>query len=271
MKRLWSTAVAVAFVLITAGVSFSAVQPVVVGVDVTGNQEVVSEHILGVVGTKAGDQLSSEQIQQDIDTIYGLGFFSYVDVGVVEQFGGVFVEFRVQENPVVQDIRFSGNTVFTADELMEVVFTRPGSVFNRVFFRHDLQRIGEKYEKAGYVLVRVEDVGIRDGIVDVRILEPKIGDIVIQGNKKTKTQVIRREFKLQPGDLFNATVMRHSLNKLNQMGFFEDVSVGLEPTEDPSAVNIILTVEEGKTARVGLTIGHGSESGWTGGAMYEEL
>jgi len=271
VKRLWSTAVAVAFVLITAGVSFSAVQPVVVGVDVTGNQEVVSEHILGVVGTKAGDQLSSEQIQQDIDTIYGLGFFSYVDVGVVEQFGGVFVEFRVQENPIVQDILFTGNTVFSADELMEVVFTRPGSVFNRVFFRHDLQRIGEKYEKAGYVLVRVEDVGIRDGIVDVRILEPKIGDIVIQGNKKTKTQVIRREFKLQPGDLFNATVMRHSLNKLNQMGFFEDVSVGLEPTEDPSAVNIILTVEEGKTARVGLTIGHGSESGWTGGAMYEEL
>lgn len=271
VKRLWSTAVAVAFVLITAGVSFSAVQPVVVGVDVTGNQEVVSEHILGVVGTKAGDQLSSEQIQQDIDTIYGLGFFSYVDVGVVEQFGGVFVEFRVQENPVVQDIRFSGNTVFTADELMEVVFTRPGSVFNRVFFRHDLQRIGEQYEKAGYVFVQVQDVGIQDGIIDVRVLEPKVGEVIIQGNRKTKTHVIDREFKLKTGDLFNSTILRHSLKKLNQLGFLEDVRVGFEPTPDPEVVNIILTVEEGKSSRVSLTVGHGSESGWSGGAAWEEL
>ena len=271
VKRLWSTAVAVAFVLITAGVSFSAVQPVVVGVDVTGNQEVVSEHILGVVGTKAGDQLSSEQIQQDIDTIYGLGFFSYVDVGVVEQFGGVFVEFRVQENPVVQDIRFSGNTVFTADELMEVVFTRPGSVFNRVFFRHDLQRIGEKYEKAGYVFVQVQDVGIQDGVIDVMILEPKIGEVIIQGNTKTKTHVLRREIKLQEGDLFNAIILRHSINKLNQLGFLEDIRVGFEPTPNPEVVNIVLTVEEGKTSRISFSIGHGSQSGWTGGAAYEEI
>jgi len=271
VKRVWAAAVAVACVLFTAGISFSAVQPVVVGVDVTGNREVVSEHILGVVGTKAGDQFNPEQIQQDIDTIYGLGFFSYVDVGVIEQFGGVFVEFRVQENPIVQDIRFSGNTVFTADELMEVVFTRPGAVFNRVFFRHDLQRIGEKYERAGYVFVQVQDVGIQDGVIDVRILEPKIGEVIIQGNKKTKTHVIEREFNLKSGDLFNATILRHSINKLQQRELFEDVRVGFEPTEDPETVNIVLTVEEGKTARVSFSMGHGSSSGWTGGAAYEEL
>lgn len=270
MKRVWVTALALSFVLIISGVSTSAAQPLVVGVGVTGNQEVVTEHILGVVGTKVGENLDTEQIQQDIEIIYGLGFFSLVDVNITSQSGGVYVDYMVQENPIVEEIRFSGNTVFTGEELMEVVFTVPGSVFNRVFFRHDMQRIGEKYEKAGYVLVRIEDVGIQDGIVDVRILEPTVGDVIIQGNKKTKTEVIRREFKLQSGDLFNATLMRHSLNRINQLGFFEDVNVGLEPTDDPSKVNIVLTVEEGKTARVGLSIGHGSESGWTGGATYEE-
>ncbi|MDT8284624.1 MAG: POTRA domain-containing protein, partial [Thermovirgaceae bacterium] len=271
MKRVWIAAIAVSFVLVMAGVSLSAVQPVVVGVGVAGNQEVVSEHILAVVGTKAGDQISQKQIQDDIETIYGLGFFALVDVSVTQQSGGVYVEFQVSENPVIEEIRFTGNTVFTAEELMEVVFTRPGAVFNRVFFRHDLQRISEKYEKAGYVMIRIEDVGLEGGIVDVRILEPVVGEVIIQGNKKTKTEVVRREFKLQPGDLFNATIMRHSLNKLNQLGFFEDVSVGFEPTGDPGKINIILTVEEGKTARVGLSIGHGSESGFTGGATYEEI
>ncbi len=271
VKRVWIAAIAVSFVLVMAGVSLSAVQPVVVGVGVSGNQEVVSEHILTVVGTKAGDQISQKQIQDDIETIYGLGFFSLVDVSITQQSGGVFVEFQVSENPVVNEIRFTGNTVFTAEELMEVVFTRPGAVFNRVFFRHDLQRISEKYEKAGYVFVNIQDVGIEAGVIDVRILEPRIGEIIIQGNKKTKTEVISREFKLQPGDLFNATIMRHSIKKLNQLGFLEDVKVGFEPTEDPEKVNIILTVEEGKSARVSLTLGHGSDSGWSGGVAYEEL
>ena len=258
------------FVLVLVGVSLSAVEPVVVGVGVAGNQEVVSEHILGVVGTKAGDQISQQQIQEDIEIIYGLGFFSLVDASVTQQGGGVYVEYQVTENPVVQEIRFTGNTVFTPEELMQVVFTQPGAVFNRVFFRNDLQRIGEKYEKAGYVMTRIEDVGVEGGIINVRILEPVVGEVIIQGNRKTKTEVIRREFKLQPGDLFNATVMRHSLNKLNAKGLFEDVSVGFEPTEDPGKVTIVLTVEEKKTASFSVSMGHGSSSGWTGGVSYDE-
>jgi len=213
---------------------------------------------------------TGQRNQEDIEIIYGLGFFSLVDVSVTSQSGGVYVEYQVTENPIVQEIRFAGNTVFTAEELMEVVFTQPGAVFNRVFFRNDLQRIGEKYEKAGYVMTRIEDVGIEGGIIDVRILEPVVGEVIIQGNKKTKTEVIRREFRLQPGDIFNATIMRHSLNKINNKGFFEDVSVGFEPTEDPGKINIVLTVQEGKTAELAFSIGHGSSSGWTGGASYKE-
>lgn len=271
MKRVWIAAIAVLFVLVMVGVSLSAVQPVVVGVGVAGNQEVVSQHILGVIGTKAGDQFNQQQVQEDIDTIYGLGFFSLVDVSVTQQSGGVYVEYQVTENPVVNDIRFSGNTVFTGDELMDVVFTRPGAVFNRVFFKNDLQRIGEKYEKAGYAFVQIQDVGIEAGVIDVKILEPKIGEIIIQGNKKTKTEVISREFKLKPGDLFNTAILRHSLKKLKQLGFLEDVKVGFEPTDNPETVNVILTVVEGKSSRISVTLGHGSESGWSGGAAFEEL
>jgi outer membrane protein insertion porin family len=60
-----------------------------------------------------------------------------------------------------------------------------------------------------------------------------VGDISIQGNKRTKTYVIEREIKLKKGDLFNSTILRHSLNKLQGMGYFEDVNVGFEPSETP--------------------------------------
>ena len=143
-------------------------------------------------------------------------------------------------------------------------------IFNRTFFRNDLQRIKEKYQKDGYVMMRVQDVQIQDGVVAVTILEPRLGEIIIQGNKKTKDYVIRRQLKLKQGDLFNATILRHSLNRIQGMGYFEDVNVGFEPSENPSVVNMVLTVEEGRTNKIGFSIGHGSQSGWSGGINYQD-
>ena len=269
-KFLFYLLVSSVLVLCFASLSF-AQNPLVVGVGVSGNKQVASNFILSVVETKVGEPLDRELVQKDIDNIYGLGFFSLVDVSLSPQSGGVYVEYEVVENPTIKEIVFEGNTVYPSDELMELVFSKPGSVFNRVFFRHDLQRIKEKYEKDGYTLVRMEDVTFEDGVVKIKIVEPRVGDIIIQGNKRTKTFVIEREILLKKGDLFNAVLVRHSLNKLNQLGFFEDVSLGFEPNEEnPNMVNLVFTVTEQKTTKVGLSIGHGSSSGWTGGATLTE-
>jgi outer membrane protein insertion porin family len=129
----------------------------------------------------------------------------------------------------------------------------------------------EKYEKAGYTMVRVGDVRVDAGTVEVHIIEPVVGDVIIQGNTRTKTYVIERQILLKKGDLFNTTLLRHSLTNLNQLGFFEDVSLGFEPSEeDPSVVNLVFTVEEKRTTRLGLSIGHGTSSGWSGGASVTE-
>ncbi|MGC9490016.1 MAG: BamA/OMP85 family outer membrane protein [Thermovirgaceae bacterium] len=249
----------------------TAQTPLVSGIGVTGNSKVVDEHILSVVGTKVGEPLDRDQIQKDVDAIYDLGFFSLVDVLVTPLAGGAYVEFEVVENPVVEKVEFTGNTVFTDEELMEVLFTRPGNVFNRTFFRHDLQRVVEKYEKAGYTMVRVGDVRVDAGTVEVYIIEPVVGDVIIQGNTRTKTYVIERQILLKKGDLFNTTLLRHSLANLNQLGFFDDVTLGFEPSEeDPSVVNLVFTVDEKRTTRLGLSIGHGTSSGWSGGASVTE-
>ena len=269
-KRLFAGVLVLVAAMFTATAA-NAQSPLVVGVGVRGNSEVVDEHILSVVGTKIGEPLDQDQIQEDIDAIYGLGFFSLVDVSVTPQMGGAYVEFQVVENPVIEKVIFTGNTVFTDEELMELLFTRPGAIFNRVFFRHDLQRVIEKYEKAGYTMVRVEDVRVEAGTVEVRIIEPVVGDIIIQGNTRTKTYVIEREILFKKGDLFNTTLLRHSLASLNQLGFFEDVSLGFEPSEeDPSVISLVFTVEEKRTTRLGLSIGHGTSSGWSGGASVTE-
>ena len=243
-------------------------EPLVSVVNVEGNDKVVSAHILAAVKTKAGEVLSQKQVKDDVEAIYNLGFFSFVDVKFAPLSGGVEVTFQVKENPVVKEIHFHGNTVYSDEELTKLVFTTPGSIFNRVFFRHDLQRIKEKYDSDGYVLTRVVDVGMENGIIDVSLVEPKIGDIIIQGNTRTKTYVIERYFMLKKGDIFNSTLIRHAINKVNALGFFDDVNVGFEPGDDPEYTNIIVTVEEARTSNVGFSIGHGTSSGWSGGISY---
>ena len=243
----------------------------ITSVGVTGNSQITSEYILNVVDTKPGKTLSRDMIQADIEAIYNQGFFSFVDVDLRPEGGGASVMFSVQENPVIESINFSGNTIYTAEKLMENVFSQVGTVFNRTFFRHDLDRIQEQYHKDGYVMVRVTDVQIEGGNIYVTILEPKIGDVIIQGNKRTKTYVIRREIKLAKGDIFNATKFRHQLNKLQGMGFFEDVNVNFDiPENTDDTVDIILTVKEKRTASIGLNIAYGSESGLSGGLTYSD-
>ncbi|MDR2137070.1 MAG: BamA/TamA family outer membrane protein, partial [Synergistaceae bacterium] len=151
------------------------------------------------------------------------------------------------------------------------VFTQVGTVFNRVFFRNDLDRIQEKYHKDGYVMVRVADVNIQGGFIEVKIVEPRVGEIIIQGNRKTKTKVIRREIKLERGDLFNVTQFRHQLGKLQGLGYFEDVNVGFDSSDSQGDVlDVILTVKEKKTASIGLNVGYGTETGVSGGVTFSE-
>ena len=243
----------------------------VTSVNVSGNPNITTEYILNVVDTKPGTTLSRDMILSDIESIYNQGFFSFVDADISDEGGGVSVTFTVQENPLITGISFTGNTIFTSAQLMSEVFSQEGTVFNRQFFRNDLDRIQEKYHKAGYVMVRVSDVQIQGGNIYVTILEPKVHDVIIQGNTKTKTYVIRREIKLKEGDIFNVTRFRHELGKLQGLGYFEDVNVAFDvPENDDSAVDLILTVKEKRTASVGLNIGYGTESGVSGGLTYSD-
>lgn len=243
----------------------------VTSVGVTGNENIVSEYIMNVVETKPGSILDRDKIQSDIEAIYNQGFFSFVDVDLRPEGGGVSVTFSVRENPVIESINFSGNTLYTTERLMQEVFSQVGTVFNRVFFRNDLDRIQEHYHGDGYVMVRVSDVQIEGGNIYVTILEPKVNNIIIQGNSKTKTYVIRREIKIESGDIFNVVHFRHDLNNIQSLGYFEDVNVAFDVDEEnDESVDLILTVKEKRTASIGINLAYGSESGMSGGLTYSD-
>ena len=259
--------------LLIPACSYAAERPQiqVTSVGVIGNSQIAQDYILSVVKTKPGGILERDTIQTDVEAIYAQGFFSFVDVDLRPEGGGVGVMFSVQENPLIESIEFTGNTMYTSEQLMTEVFSQVGTVFNRQFFRNDLDRIQERYHNDGYIMVRVSDVQIQGGNIYVTILEPKVGDIIVQGNVKTETKVIRREIKLARGDIFNVTHFRHQLGKLQGLGYFEDVNVAFDvPEDDDTTVDLILTVKEKRTASIGLNLAYGTESGISGGLTYSD-
>jgi outer membrane protein insertion porin family len=243
--------------------------PAILDISVQGNVEVVTEHIMSIITSKVGEPVDEEKLRKDAEAIFELGFFVATDYRVTDKADGVDVVFLVQENPVVSKINFEGNTIYSSEKLEEMIFTKPGMIFNRTFFRNDLQRIKEKYQADGYVMANVADVRIEGTEINVVIVEPKISQIVIQGNKITKTHVVRRYLKIKEGELFNANKLRLSLSRLQGVGFFSDVNVNFEPDENPNDVIVVLTVEEGRTGRLGFNIAYGTQSGFGGGLSYE--
>ena len=268
MKGLRSFLLACTTVLCFSASAWAAQE--VAALKVEGNSQVVSEHILRSVKTHVGEPLSQQTVTEDIQAIYDLGFFSYVDAKVQSTSDGIEVTYVVTENPMITEIRFQGNTIYKEEKLKALLFTRPGMIFNRVFFRNDIQRLRERFQADGYVMTRVQDVQVNDGVVTVILVEPRIDDIIIQGNKRTKTYVIKRAFPLKQGDLFNSTLLRHAITRVRNMGFFEDVNVGFEPSENQDNINLVVTVKEKKSASLMFSVSYGSSSGLGGGVSYRE-
>lgn len=265
--------VVVALVLSVCGVSLAsdtANSDKVTAIEVVGNHYVVKGRILSVIKVKVGDTFSEERVKEDVKAIYELGYFRRVEVSTEPYKGGVKVIYRVVENPKVKKVVIEGNISISTSDIKGVMFTQPGIIFNFKFLKHDIERILDLYRKNGYVFTKVKEAGFRNGVVKIVLMETKIKSIIIQGNRKTKSFVIRRELLIHPGEVFNAKKLRVSLRKLRRLDFFSDVNVGFEPTKRLDEITVVITVKEKKTGRIGFGIGYGTVSGWSGGVSYEE-
>ncbi|MBU4350643.1 BamA/TamA family outer membrane protein, partial [bacterium] len=102
------------------------------------------------------------------------------------------------------------------------------------------------------------------------ISEGRLEKIVIEGNDKTKEKVITREINIEPGDLFNFETVKKSLQKIYNLGYFEDVSMKLEPGAEEDSIVLVVKVIEKNTGKFGIGAGYNSEEGLMGFTSYEE-
>ena len=222
----------------------------------------------------------NEEFQNDMDNIRErYGELGYRDAYIVRdsissnpEDNTVDVWLTIDEGDkyYIRDITWMGNTVYTNDQLSQMLNMKPGEVYNQKKLsqrvKDDEDAIGKMYYNQGYVMFQlnpVEATVVGDSIdLEMRIAEgPKasINRVDIHGNDRLYENVVRRELYVRPGDTFSYDALERSYRSIAQMGHFEPTTINPDIKPDPSngTVDIDWQLESKPNDQVELSMGWG--------------
>ena len=232
---------------------------------IAGNVAISEEEIAAALKTKQGMEFTEEGLSQDLSAIYDLGWFydMHPEFKLVPE--GVQIIYHVLENPVYKDVKVNGNTVIDGKKVDACFDLEKDKIANLKQINKCVQKLEEEYRSNGYILARVTDVHMeQDGTLQVTVNEGLVEGFKVKGNKKCKDYVITREMKLKPGKPFNAKDARRSMQRVYNLGYFEDVNVKLNPGREPNSVEVEIDVVEMNTGTFGIGAGYSNADGFVG-------
>ncbi|MGF1672298.1 MAG: BamA/TamA family outer membrane protein [Rivularia sp. (in: cyanobacteria)] len=255
--------------------------------------QTLQDQVYRVIRTQPGRTTTRSQLQEDINAIFGTGFFSNVQVAPEDTPLGVRVSFVVQPNPVLQRVQIDANpgakvaSVLPEKTVDEIFGKQYGQILNLRELQEGIKLLVKQYQDQGYVLANV--IGAPqvspNGVVTLQVAEGLVEDIRVQFRNKdgevtnedgkpvkgrTQPYIVQRELQLKPGNVFNRNIVQRDLQRVFGLGLFEDVNVSLDPGEDPSKVNVIVNVVERNSGSIAAGAGVSSASGIFGTISYQE-
>ncbi|MBU6376182.1 MAG: outer membrane protein assembly factor BamA, partial [Bdellovibrionales bacterium] len=164
---------------------------------------------------------------------------------------------------------FSGDLLFPKDELQGEISLLSGETFSISKRNQDIQRLTEKYQDLGYAFTNVvPKMAIRDETrtVDLDYSFEKgelvyFGQITVVGNSKTHDKVVRRELKIEEGQLYSGSRLRQSRENVERLGFFAPGEVLFNtssPRDKPNVLDLEVQVKERSTGTITLGAGYGT-------------
>ena len=214
---------------------------------------------------RTGDMFTVKGMNNDREAIYNTGYFYDLFPTFEKVPEGVVITYHVLENPVLKGVTITGNTVYKTEDLLKNITVKNGDILNSRTLQENIQGIKETYRKDGYILAKVTDMNIdTDGHLTLKINEGTLEGYKVKGNTKTKDYVILREMRQKPGEPFNSKKARRSMQRVYNLGFFEDVNIKMNPGVEPNAVVMELDVKEKRTGTFGIGAGYSTADGVIG-------
>lgn len=252
---------------------------------IEGNKAISTKKIRKVMKTKerwlfsfitGSGVYKKEEIRADIERIRELYHsHGYIDVIISEpeitltpDRRRIHIKITISEGDQyrVGEVNIRGNRVFPSADLHPLVKTATGEVFSKSTLRADIERILDLYMERGYARANINPiikVNEAEKTVDITLSITegevfRIGRIEISGNTKTRDKVIRREMRLDEGDIFNKKLLKRSYQRINNLNYFEKVDISTTPRLDENLMDVHIRVKEKLTGM--LSIGGGYSS-----------
>lgn len=223
--------------------------------------------------TDAGT-LRMDALHQDagrLSAFYHNHGFIEVRVGeplVEEKDDRVTIRFPIEEGTRyrVETVGIEGDIVKDKNKLLAMLAIGDEEYFSRQVIRDDALRLTDLYAEKGYAFAEARPDITRSAIAEHLHIIFRIdkGPLVhfnrveIRGNTRTRDNVIRRDLSVKEGGLFDSIAIRESTQKLQRLGFFEEVTVTPRPTIQEDKMDVIVDVKEKATGQFSVGAGYSS-------------
>jgi len=260
---------------------------------VEGNVNFTDARILKVIKTKRAwlfnpGILKDEVIKEDMDRIktfyHKAGFIDVTaDYETASDPMGrfIYITIKIEEGKkfLVGSLSIRGNKdVGESDILSQIKICTPGKIFSHESLKEDIGKVQGLYFDRGYILAQVDsttslnpDTGRIDivlSIVENQVIY--VNKIKIRGNIKTKDVVVRRELRIKPGDRFDGEKLRRSKERLQNLGYFEEISYDTEESTSPNTKDLVVDVKEAKTGSFSFGGGYSTVDQFVGFVEVEQ-
>jgi outer membrane protein insertion porin family len=193
---------------------------------------------------------------------------------------GLYVTMRIDEGDqfMMGEVSFTGEVPGGAEEAKRRVGLEKGTVFKASMLRDDVFRLTGFFSDQGYAFVNVEPetaVHPENKTVDVAYRVDKgpevfIDRIEVAGNTKTRDKVVRRELRIHEQTLFTATGLQYSKERVQRLGFFEDVNITTQRGVRNDLLNVLVDVKEAQTGAFSVGAGFNSSTSIVASARVQE-
>lgn len=229
---------------------------------VTGVEGELQHKIYETIQTKPGKISTHSLLQQDINAIFAIGYFSNVKALPEDTPRGVRVTFKVKLNPIFKEVKINSK-VLPQKIIKEAFQSQYGSILNLGHLKEGIKKIENWYLDNGYVLAdfvgtpKVTDDGtvtleVAEGVIEdiqaqfVKIINGKSFNIQngkpISGN--TPKLLIIHDFRFKRGDVFNINSVKKELARIKRARDFNEITVSIDSGKKPEEVVIKLNIEE---------------------------
>ena len=202
------------------------------------------------------DSVSNREIKIELLKLYNKGDYKNVSAELIVDNNNAKLSVAAVENPEVKYIFFNGTSKIDEKEFNQIKDSLIHKPYNPKRLLNSLIEILVIYRNKGYSLADFTEINFeeRSNTLFININEGIVSKLTIEGNSKTNTSVILREFPIKPGDHFSYEKAEKGLENLRTTNLFKSVDINVIKKEEGNELKIVVREKISSLIRFGLKI-----------------